>query len=95
MMDSGIAPSSTPCGQMYLQKNGSPIPTSLTTKTGSSTTANSSTAYLMYVSGLSFFVESFLLGILCRSSCSHPNGHKKPHTKRPNSSPIKMSVPVT
>ena len=34
------------------------------TSTGSTTTANSSTTYLMYVSGLSFFVENFLPGIL-------------------------------
>ena len=26
LSDSGIAPSKTPCGQRYLQKNGSPIP---------------------------------------------------------------------
>ena len=36
--DNGIAPSSTPCGQIYLQKNGSPIPSELVTNAGSSIT---------------------------------------------------------
>ena len=35
--------SSTPCGQMYLQKYGSPMPTSLTMSAGSSTTASTMT----------------------------------------------------
>mgnify|MGYP007002739326 CR=1 FL=1 len=61
----GIAPSSTPCGQIYLQKNGSPIPTSFTISAGSNTTANNSTAYFKYVNGFSFSVDSFLHGILC------------------------------
>ena len=43
--DSGIAPSSTPWGQRYLQKNGSPMPTSLTMSAGSSTTASSRMTY--------------------------------------------------
>ena len=42
---SGSAPSSTPCGHRYLQKNGSPMPSSFVTSTGSSTTMISSTAY--------------------------------------------------
>ena len=66
--DSGIAPSSTPCGQRYLQKKGSPMPSWLVTSTGSSTTITSSTTYLRYVSGFSFLVESFFVGILCSSS---------------------------
>ena len=44
--DSGIAPSSTPCGQRYLQKKGSPMPTSFTKNAGSKTTITSKTAYL-------------------------------------------------
>ena len=91
----GMAPSSTPCGQRYLQKNGSPIPISLTTSAGSSTTMMSSTAYFRYRSGFSRLVEHLGEGILCKSSCSQPNGHKNPHTKRPSSTPSKMSVPVT
>ena len=66
--DSGMAPSSTPWGQRYLQKKGSPMPTSLTRNAGSRKTITSSTAYLRYVRGLSFFVESFFVGILCSSS---------------------------
>ncbi len=61
-------PSSTPCGQRYLQKNGSPMPTSFTRNAGSRKTITSSTAYLRYRRGLSFFVESFFVGILCSSS---------------------------
>ncbi len=41
----GMAPSSTPCGQRYLQKKGSPMPSSLTASKGSNTTMTSSTAY--------------------------------------------------
>ena len=41
----GNGASSTPCGQRYLQKNGSPMPSSLTASNGSSTTMTSSTAY--------------------------------------------------
>ena len=66
--DSGMAPSSTPCGQRYLQKNGSPMATSFTRNAGSRKTITSSTAYLKYRRGLSFFVESFFVGILCSSS---------------------------
>ena len=67
-MDSGIAPSSTPWGQRYLQKNGSPMPTSFTRNAGSRNTITSKTAYFRYRRGLSFLVESFLVGILCSSS---------------------------
>ena len=92
--ESGNAPSSTPCGHIYLQKYGSPIPKSFTMSTGNKTTANSSTAYLIYVSGLSFFVENFLVGTLCNKSCNQPNGHKNPQTKRPSRTPNKMRNPV-
>lgn len=92
--ESGNAPSSTPCGHIYLQKYGSPIPKSFTMSTGNKTTANSSTAYLIYVSGLSFFVENFLVGTLCNKSCNQPNGHKNPQIKRPSRTPNKMRNPV-
>ena len=59
--DSGIAPSSTPCGHRYLQKKGLPIPTSLV-KISGSVTVSSRIRYLRYRSGLSFFVDSFFLG---------------------------------
>ena len=61
--ESGNAPSSTPCGHIYLQKYGSPIPKSFTMSTGNKTTANSSTAYLIYVSGLSFLLKTFWSGL--------------------------------
>ena len=59
--DSGIAPSSTPWGHRYLQKKGSPSPTSLV-KISGSVIVNSRIRYLRYRSGLSFFVDSFFLG---------------------------------
>ena len=65
---SGIAPSSTPCGHMYLQKNGSPIPSELVTNVGSSITKMTKTAYFRYRMGFSFAVDSFLPGILCNKS---------------------------
>ena len=61
--DSGTAPSSTPCGHMYLQKNGSPIPSELVTNVGSSITKMTKTAYFRYRMGFSFAVDSFLLGM--------------------------------
>ena len=66
--DSGMAPSSTPCGQRYLQKKGSPMPTSFTRNAGSRKTITSRMAYLRYVRGFSFLVESFFVGILCSRS---------------------------
>ena len=63
---SGIAPSSTPCGHMYLQKNGSPIPSELVTNAGSSITKTTRTAYFRYRRGFSFAVDSFLPGILSK-----------------------------
>ena len=65
--ESGIAPSSTPCGQMYLQKKGSPIPNELVTNAGSSITKTTRITYFRYRKGFSFAVESFLPGILCSS----------------------------
>ena len=43
--ESGIAPSKTPCGQMYLQKNGSPIPIEFVTSIGSMITKTISMTY--------------------------------------------------
>ena len=51
-----------------MQKKGSPMPTSFTRNAGSRRTITSRTAYLRYVRGMSFFVESFFVGILCSSS---------------------------
>ena len=42
----GIAPSKTPCGQRYLQKKGSPIPTSFAASTGSMHTITTRIPYL-------------------------------------------------
>ena len=92
--DSGAAPSSTPCGHMYLQKNGSPIPSELVTNVGSSITKMTKTAYFRYRMGFSFAVDSFLLGILCNRSGNQPNGQRKPQINRPNRTPSKIKNPV-
>ena len=60
----GMAPSRTPCGQIYLQKNGSPIPMEFVTSTGSRITKIIRIIYLRYLKGLSFAVENFFPGIL-------------------------------
>ena len=78
-----------------MQNSGSPMPTSFTSTAGRSTAVNASTPYFTYLNGLSLPVDSFLPGILCSSSCSQPNGHKNPHTKRPSSTPVKIKNPVT
>ena len=66
--DRGIAPSSTPWGQRYLQKKGSPMPTSFTKNIGRIITVSKRIIYLRYVRGFSLLVESFLVGILCSNS---------------------------
>ena len=60
----GMAPSNTPCGQRYLQKNGSPIPMEFVTSIGSRMTNTIKMKYFRYLNGLSFAVENFLHGIL-------------------------------
>ena len=92
--DSGIAPSSTPCGQMYLQKKGSPIPSELVTNAGSSITKTTRITYFRYRRSFSFAVESFLPGILCSRSWNHPNGQRNPQINRPNRTPNRMKNPV-
>ena len=62
--DSGMAPSKTPCGQMYLQKNGSPIPTEFVTNIGRRITKTMRIIYFRYLSGFSRAVENFFPGIL-------------------------------
>ena len=60
----GIAPSKTPCGQMYLQKNGSPIPIEFVTNIGRSITKIIRMIYFRYLSGFRRAVENFFPGIL-------------------------------
>lgn len=46
-IESGIAPSNTPCGQRYLQKNGFPIPSEFVTRRGSKITKINNTPYFI------------------------------------------------
>ena len=62
--DNGIAPSRTPCGHIYLQKNGSPIPTEFVTSIGRSITKTIRITYFRYRRGFSLAVENFFPGIL-------------------------------
>ena len=66
--DRGIAPSRTPCGQIYLQKNGSPIPIEFVISIGRSITKTRRMIYFRYLRGLSLAVENFLVGILWSKS---------------------------
>ena len=59
----GIAPSKTPCGQMYLQKNGSPIPIEFVISIGRRITKTIRMMYFRYLSGFNRAVESFFPGI--------------------------------
>jgi len=63
-MESGIAPSRTPCGQIYLQKNGSPIPIEFVANIGRRITKTARMIYFRYRSGFSLAVENFFPGIL-------------------------------
>lgn len=92
--ESGIAPSRTPAGQIYLQKYGLPIPNSFTTRTGKIITETMSIKYFMYLNGFNFFVENFLHGILCKISWIKPNGHKNPQTNLPTITPTKIKNPL-
>ena len=60
----GIAPSRTPCGQIYLQKKGSPIPIEFVTSMGSSITKIIRRIYFRYLRGFNPAVENFFPGIL-------------------------------
>ena len=62
--ESGIAPSRTPCGQIYLQKKGSPIPIEFVTNIGRSITKTIRMIYFRYLRGFSLAVEHFFPGIL-------------------------------
>ena len=64
LRDSGIAPSKTPCGQIYLQKNGSPIPMEFVTSIGRSITKTTRMKYFRYRRGFNLDVENFFPGIL-------------------------------
>ena len=66
--DRGIAPSRTPCGQIYLQKNGSPIPIEFVISIGRSITKTRRMIYFRYLRGFSLAVENFLVGILWSKS---------------------------
>ena len=59
----GIAPSKTPCGQMYLQKNGSPIPIEFVISIGRRITKTIRMMYFRYLSGFNRAVENFFPGI--------------------------------
>ena len=61
---SGIAPSRTPCGQIYLQKKGSPIPIEFVASIGRRITKTTRMMYVRYRSGFSLAVENFFPGIL-------------------------------
>ena len=63
-MESGIAPSRTPCGQIYLQKKGSPIPIEFVASIGRRITKTTRMMYFRYRSGFSLAVENFFPGIL-------------------------------
>ena len=45
-------------------------------------------------SGFRRLVEHLGDGILCKSSCSQPNGQRKPQINRPSSTPNKIRMPV-
>ena len=74
VIESGSAPSNTPWGQMYLQKNGSPMPSEFVTRAGSSITKTIRIIYFTYRKGFNLAVENFLPGILWSRSCSRRTG---------------------
>lgn len=61
-IDSGMPPSRIPAGQIYLQKNGSPKPTSFTIVMGRTITKTTRMTYLRQVRKCSFLVLHFLWG---------------------------------
>ena len=67
-MARGMPPSRMPAGQRYLQKKGSPMPTSLTTVMGRTMTKSTKIPYFSQVRGRSRLVPNFLVGILWSSS---------------------------
>ena len=88
---------SVPDGQIYSQNHGSPRPVASLTRAGRSSTMTISTIYLSFTSplcpGMFFFLKGN--GILPSRSCTKPNGHIQPHTKRPKRAPTIMRKPNT
>ena len=91
-IDNGIAPSKTPWGQIYLQKNGSPIPIEFVISIGRSITKTIRMTYFRYLRGFNLAVDNFFPGILWSKSWNHPNGHKKPHINLPRVTPSKIKI---
>ena len=88
---------SVPDGQIYLQYQGSPMPVTSEIQTGSAMTNTASIAYLSQRSTRSarIFVYFRTKGILCRMSCTRPNGQSHPQTRRPTSAPAAARKPIT
>lgn len=64
----GMPASKVPAGQMYLQKNGSPIPTTFTTNIGRMITNIMSIKYFANFAGFLLDILNFFDGILCINS---------------------------
>ena len=86
--NSGMPPSSVPAGQIHLQNAGS------SRNIGRAMAITTSTMYFITVKRLvQAFFFSFFVGILYKSSCMSPKGHKKAQTARPSSAPNSNSMP--
>lgn len=90
----GMPPSSVPTGQSHLQNAGVTTPLTMRKYSGRAMTITTSTIYFITVRRrVQALFLSFFVGILYKSSCMSPNGHKKAHTARPSSAPKSSSMP--
>ena len=90
----GTPPSSVPTGQSHLQNAGVTTPLTMRKYSGRAMTITTSTIYFITVKRrVQALFLSFFVGILYKSSCMSPNGHKKAHTARPSSAPKSSSMP--
>lgn len=90
----GMPPSSVPTGQSHLQNAGVTTPLTMRKYSGRAMTITTSTIYFITVKRrVQALFLSFFVGILYKSSCMSPNGHKKAHTARPSSAPKSSRIP--
>ena len=90
----GMPPSSVPAGQSHLQNAGVTTPLAMRKYSGRAMTITTSTIYFITVKRrVQALFLSFFVGILYKSSCMSPNGHKKAHTARPSSAPKSSKMP--
>lgn len=91
----GIAPSIIPWGQIYLQKYGGITSYLSPAIKAKAIISENNIIYFIYLRGFNFFVENFLVGILCSKSPNQPMGQKNPQISLATITPKNAIIPKT